>query len=379
MVPGRLQVQTRAKFRHANELRLSAKFRLAALVPVLAFAPLAGLALHTPGLAAQMQRDNKPSETGAMPPKTWIDKDTGHRVWRVSDEPNSGAFYFNVNAFTPDHKQMVYNSPDGIRVLDLATMTTRMLVPNQAAPPPPAAMDAAAGGQAGQGARGGRGFGFGGGARAIVVGHKTNSVFFTRMDPVTRSNAVYKADTNTGAVTKLIDLPPRVSISSVNADETLGAGTYNAADCPGGNPNAPHAFLAAPAGGFGMGFGAGGTRAQAAPGASAAGAPAAVSPAAANPTLGGANVQSEDKGAMMERRLAARIPVVLFTIRLAPGPNGEKAGTIKMLLHSTDWVNHLLFSPTDPRLLMYCHEGMWQKVGPHLADPHRRHGQPAHP
>jgi oligogalacturonide lyase len=65
---------------------------------------------------------------------------------------------------------------------------------------------------------------------------------------------------------------------------------------------------------------------------------------------------------MMERRLAARIPLVLFTIRLEPGPNGEKPGAIKPLLHSTDWVNHLLFSPTDPNLLMYCHEGMWQKV-----------------
>src|SRR5208283_1276940 len=313
-----------AKFRPANELRLSAKFRLAALVPVLAVAPFAGLVLHTPGLAAQMQSDNKPSESGAVPPKSWIDKDTGHRVWRVSYEPNSGAFYFNVNAFTPDHKQMVYNSPDGIRVLDLASMTTKVLVANLPPPPPPpaappTATDATAAGQAGQGARGG-GRGFGGGARAIVVGHKSNSVFFTRMDPVTRTNAVYKADTNTGAVTKLIDLPPRVSISSVNADETLGAGTYNEADCPGGDPNAPNAFLAAPTGGFGRGIGAGGTRTQAAPAASAAGAPAAVnpalvSPADASPTLGGANVQSDDKGAMMERRLAARIPVVLFTIR----------------------------------------------------------------
>lgn len=26
-------------------------------------------------------------------------------MWRVSDEPNSGAFYFNVNAFTPDGKR----------------------------------------------------------------------------------------------------------------------------------------------------------------------------------------------------------------------------------------------------------------------------------
>jgi oligogalacturonide lyase len=35
---------------------------------------------------------------------------------------------------------------------------------------------------------------------------------------------------------------------------------------------------------------------------------------------------------------------------------------MKELLHSTDWVNHLLFSPTDPNLLMYCHEGPWHKV-----------------
>ena len=47
------------------------------------------------------QEPLKPSESGAVPPKTWVDKDTGHRVWRVSDEPNSGAFYFNVNAYTP--------------------------------------------------------------------------------------------------------------------------------------------------------------------------------------------------------------------------------------------------------------------------------------
>jgi oligogalacturonide lyase len=307
------------------------------VVAAAALLPFAALSFR-----AQGQRDSKPSETGAVPPKTWVDKDTGHRVWRVSDDPNSGAFYFNVNAFTPDHKQMVYNSPSGVMVLDLATMKSRLLVAN-----PPASADASPMERLGRG------------AHAIVVGHKTNSIFFTKIDPATHVNSVYKADTNTGEIRKLVDLPPRVSISSVNADETLGAGTYNEADCPGGDPNAPNAFLPAPAGGFGRGAGAGGPAAQpAALAPSAAGAAAA----AANPTLGGANVQSDDKGAMMERRLAARIPLVLFTIRLEPGPNGEKAGTIKMLLHSTDWVNHLLFSPSDPQLLMYCHEGMWQKV-----------------
>jgi len=65
---------------------------------------------------------------------------------------------------------------------------------------------------------------------------------------------------------------------------------------------------------------------------------------------------------MMEARLAARLPLVLFTVRLEPGPKGEKPGTMTKLLDSTDWVNHLLFSPSDPTLLMYCHEGPWQKV-----------------
>src|ERR1700734_3837717 len=126
------------------------------------------------------QEAPKPSETGAIPPKTWVDKDTGHRIWRISDEPNSGAFYFNVNAYTPDHKSMVYNSPEGIRVLDLATMKTKMLVPNLPAP-------------AGDDSPGAR---FRGAARTIVVGHKTNSIFFTRTDPATHTNAIYKANTD---------------------------------------------------------------------------------------------------------------------------------------------------------------------------------------
>src|SRR5580698_512731 len=107
-------------------------FRFRLIATAFALTPLATLSL----LAQPPQRDNiKPSETGAMPPKTWVDKDTGHRVWRVSDEPNSGAFYFNVNAFTQDHKSMVYNSPEGIMVLDLASMKSTLLVAN---PPMPA-------------------------------------------------------------------------------------------------------------------------------------------------------------------------------------------------------------------------------------------------
>lgn len=252
---------------------------------------------------------------GQLPPKTWVDKDTGHRVWRLTDERNSGGFYFNVNAYTPDHKQMIYTAPDGIHVMDMDTRQSKLLVPN---PPRPA--DA-------------KGPMYPGMVHALVAGYKTNSVFFTKSDPATGVTGVYKADTNNGQVRKLIDLPAKRMIVSINADETLAAGTYIEGDTTGKE--------------YGSNM------------------PASSSQRPDNRVASnqeGPHYQPMDKGEMMERRLAARLPLVLFTIRLEPGPNGEKPGDVKVLLHSTDWVNHLLFSPTDPELLMYCHEGPWQKV-----------------
>jgi oligogalacturonide lyase len=274
---------------------------------VLVTLPFVSLAQTTPG--------------GQIPPKTWVDKDTGHRVWRLSNEPNSGGFYFNVNAYTPDGKQMIYTAPDGIHVLDMTTRTTKLLVAN---PPRPA----------GAGQAGARGP-LPGMVHALVVGHKTNSIFYTKTDPVTGVTAAYKADTNTGEIRKLVDLPAKRNIVSVNADETLAAGTYIEGDATGKEYGSNVPAPAQPAGATDNRIG---SAAQ------------------------GPHYQPPNKGAMMEARLAARLPLVLFTIRLEPGPNGEKPGDIKILLHSTDWVNHLLFSPTDPTLLMYCHEGPWQKV-----------------
>ncbi|HTK37014.1 MAG TPA: oligogalacturonate lyase family protein, partial [Pyrinomonadaceae bacterium] len=61
------------------------------------------------------------------------------------------------------------------------------------------------------------------------------------------------------------------------------------------------------------------------------------------------------KGDMMERRLAAKIPMALYTINI-------KTGEIKTFHPATDWLNHVQFSPTDPTLMMFCHEGPWHKV-----------------
>lgn len=243
---------------------------------------------------------------GPPPPKTWVDKDTGHRVVRLTDEPGSSAFYFNVNGYSPDDRFMIYTAPDGIHTLEVATRQTRLLVPT---PPSPDAHPVEPGEL------------FRNANHAIVVGHKTDSVFYSHMDPTTKLNTIFKADMVTGQITKLATLPPRASVATVNADETLGAGVYAETEQ-----------------GAAQEYGRNGARPQAANGSE-------------KPPL----LQPEDKGQMMERRLASHIPLVLFTVEL-------RTAKVHELLHSTDWVNHLLFSPAEPTLLMYCHEGPWQKV-----------------
>jgi oligogalacturonide lyase len=215
----------------------------------------------------------------AEPPTTWIDPDTGHRIHRLTPEPSSTGLYFNNNAYTPDGKQMVYSAPDGIHALDLASGATRLLVPGK--------------------------------VRVIVVGKKTNTAFY--IDSV--EHAICSVNMDTGKTAKLAELPPRGNIATVNADETLAAGTY--LEGTGGDDYGANRVMP--------------------------------------PGQSGPLVQPLNKAAMMEQRLAAHLPLVLFTVNL-------QTGKLTTLLHSTDWINHLLFSPADPTLLMYCHEGPWQKI-----------------
>jgi oligogalacturonide lyase len=239
---------------------------------------------------AAFAQNSPTNKTAQSPPKSWIDPDTGHRVVRVSDEPNSASLYFNDNAYTPDGKEMVYSTPDGISVLDLKTFKSRQVVQ--------------------------------GSARIIVAGYKTRNVYFLKSEgpapageaPRTAraERALYSANIDTGANRKIAVLPPRGSIATINADETLAAGTYIEGSA---------------------GEDYGGRRSQ-----------------QTHPLD-----QPRNKGEMMERTLAAHLPRVLFTINIQTGEQ-------KILLHSTDWINHLLFSPTDPTLLMFCHEGPWHKV-----------------
>jgi oligogalacturonide lyase len=144
-----------------------------------------------------------------------------------------------------------------------------------------------------------------GSARLIDAGRKSQRVYYLR------DGAAFSTDVDTGDTRRIAALPPRGSIATLNADEALLAGTYIE----------------------GQGQDYRGIRNQ-----------------QAHPLD-----QPRNKEQMMEDRWAARLPMALYTINIQ---NGE----IKIIHKSNDWLNHLLFSPTDPALLMFCHEGPWHKV-----------------
>jgi len=61
------------------------------------------------------------------------------------------------------------------------------------------------------------------------------------------------------------------------------------------------------------------------------------------------------KGGYFNRIYEAKLPRTLFTIAI-------NSGKLSKIFTDSAWLNHVQFSPTDPDLLMFCHEGPWHKV-----------------
>jgi len=207
-------------------------------------------------------------EPGREVPREWIDPATGHRVIRLSEEPGSQSLYFHQNGYTPDGRKLVITTPTGLCAVDLRTRAVERVLDGRAS--------------------------------LVMVGRKTGRAYYVRQ------GAVYALDLDTRSSREISKLPEGAAIASVNADETLLAGTIT----EGRVPSAP-----------------------AQPG----------------------RDSYPGKGEMMERRLAARLPMQLFVLDV-------KTGETRTIHRSTDWLNHVQFSPTDPAQLLFCHEGPWHKV-----------------
>lgn len=155
----------------------------------------------------------------------------------------------------------------------------------------------------------------------VIVGKKTRKVFYIKGD------TVYETDVDTKATREIVkDARLRTGSGfAVNADETLLGGSMTTGEVP-------EEFRPRPA------------QAQ----------PAPTPQTNANGVVLGRD-NYPGKGDMMERRLAAKVPMALYTVNI-------KTGEVKTFHPATDWLNHVQFSPTDPTLMMFCHEGPWHKV-----------------
>ncbi|PYS89221.1 MAG: oligogalacturonate lyase [Acidobacteria bacterium] len=224
-------------------------------------------------------------------PREWVDPDTGHRIVRLSDEPGSSSFYFHQNAYTANGDKLIFSTRSGLSTYNFTTKKIEQIVEGRTG--------------------------------SVVVGRKTRKVFYIKGD------TVFETDVDTKATREIVKNAKLRTGSGfgLNADETLLAGSMVIG-------NVPEEF-----------------RSGAAPQAAPTPTP--------NPNAPPGQTPGRDsypgKGDMMERRLAAKIPMSLYTINI-------KTGEVKTLHPATDWLNHVQMSPTDPTLIMFCHEGPWHKV-----------------
>jgi oligogalacturonide lyase len=228
-------------------------------------------------------------ETGGQKmPDEWIDKDTRHKVIRLTKREGSNmSFYFHNNPFVGDKmifygtnpsnslkndsvKQETGNITAGNKQLysvDLKTLKTQQLTFQQSA------------------------------MNGEIIAPKNHLVYYQIKD------SIFSTDIDTKR-TKLVYVFPadfKAGITTLNSDETLLAGAWSSdkeKEILRNNPN---------------------------------------------------------KSSYFNLIYEAREPRTLFTVNV-------KTGELKKIFTDSAWLNHVQFSPTDPKLLMFCHEGPWHKV-----------------
>ena len=238
----------------------------------------------------------------AQLPKDWIDPDTGHRIVRLSVDDGTQSLYFHQNAYTADGKHLIVTTAGGgIATIDLVTREIKPLVP--------------------------------GPVSVLVTGHTSGDVYYTRRaarDAGNTSATVYATNVTTAATREVVKLPPGRSVSSLNADETLLLGTF----VDGADAAPPTSRLPGTDQRFGQ------------PNYEAVG------------PDGKPMTYADAKDLRLHNTLTATragAPRVLFTVN-------TKTGELKELHREHEWLGHLQFSPTDPNLIMFCHEGTWHEV-----------------
>ncbi len=69
-----------------------------------------------------------------QPPTEWTDPGTGHRVVRLTDAAGGSTLYFHDNAFSPSGDTLMFNTPNGIAVVEVAKIGANGTKPEIVAP-----------------------------------------------------------------------------------------------------------------------------------------------------------------------------------------------------------------------------------------------------
>jgi len=152
-----------------------------------------------------------------------------------------------------------------------------------------------------------------GSSAGIEVGRKTRTVYYQRN--VDGQTVIYATDVDSKATREVAKLGFTGEFGGVNADETLIIGKCNV---PAGQPQ-------------------GQTQAQPQP--------ASPSTATNAPGRGRGGGRGGGGGRMLQ----------FFAVEI-------KTGAVRTFFPMTDNLNHDQCSPTDPTLILYCHEGTWELV-----------------
>jgi oligogalacturonide lyase len=257
------------------------------------------------------------------PPTEWIEPQTGHRVVRLSREPGTASFYFHQNAYAND--KLVVSTPEGLSTINLKTREIVPIVQSRAG--------------------------------NVIVGKKSGNVYYTQ------EGVAYSTNVDTKETRKIAKLPFRAGGFALNADETLLGGGF----IEGSNPlGAGDPTRGGDAGGKGREGNTGDRdlrRADARRNADSKSDKPIENASLPQPadTRGGDRATQQNLNTFSRRegglgaRLAQKLPMKLYTINI-------QTGDIETYHPSTDWLNHFQFSPSDPELFMFAHEGPWHDV-----------------
>jgi oligogalacturonide lyase len=218
---------------------------------------------------------------GKKMPMVWIDKDTHHKVMRLTQrDGNSASFYFHNNPFytgkdKSDVHMVFYGNDaykaDGVGMqlfsVNLANLKITRLTDKSFR------------------------------KNGEIVGRKNHNVYYQVKDSIFSTNI----DTRKTTLEYVFPADFKATITSLNADETLLGGAWSTD---------------------------------------------------AEKTIYKDNPAKHD---YFNKIYEAKNPRTLFTVNL-------KTKKLTKLFTDSAWLNHVQFSPVDPRLLMFCHEGPWHKV-----------------